>query len=93
MNMMTGFSTLPLQLASITGFAFMLFGVAVLAYVLGRYLMQGAVVPGFAFLASIVAMFSGTQLFALGVIGEYLARMHVRSMGQPSYVVQQSSGD
>jgi undecaprenyl-phosphate 4-deoxy-4-formamido-L-arabinose transferase len=93
LNMMTGFSTLPLQLASITGFGFMLFGLAVLAYVVGRYLIQGAVVPGFAFLASIVAVFSGTQLFALGVIGEYLARMHVRSMGQPSYVVQQANGD
>ncbi len=93
MNMMTGFSTLPLQFASMLGFGFMLFGMAVLAFVVGRYLLQGSVVPGFAFLGSIVAIFSGTQLFALGVIGEYLARMHVRSMGQPSYVVKQAVGD
>ena len=93
MNMMTGFSTLPLQLASMAGFGFMLFGLLVLVYVFGRFVIQGAVVPGFAFLASIVAIFSGTQLFALGVIGEYIARMHVRSMGQPSYVVKQASGD
>jgi len=93
MNMMTGFSTLPLQLASLAGFGFMLFGLAVLTWVLGRYLLQGSVVPGFAFLGSIVAIFSGTQLFALGVIGEYLARMHVRSMGEPSYVVKQAIGD
>ena len=93
MNMMTGFSTLPLQLASLAGFGFMLFGLLVLAYVIGRFVIQGAVVPGFAFLASIVAIFSGTQLFALGVIGEYIARMHVRSMGQPSYVVKQAIGD
>jgi glycosyltransferase involved in cell wall biosynthesis len=93
MNMMTGFSTLPLQFASMAGFGFMLFGLLVLAYVIGRFVIQGAVVPGFAFLASIVAIFSGTQLFALGVIGEYIARMHVRSMGQPSYVVKQASGD
>jgi glycosyltransferase involved in cell wall biosynthesis len=92
MNMMTGFSTLPLQVASLVGFTFMLFGLAVLAYVIGRFLIQGAVVPGFAFLASIIAVFSGTQLFALGVIGEYLARMHVRSMGRPSYVIDHSTG-
>jgi len=91
--MMTGFSTLPLQFASMAGFGFMLFGLLVLAYVIGRFVIQGAVVPGFAFLASIVAIFSGTQLFALGVIGEYIARMHVRSMGQPSYVVKQANGD
>jgi glycosyltransferase involved in cell wall biosynthesis len=93
MNMMTGFSTLPLQLASMAGFGFTLFGMLVLAYVMGRFVIQGAVVPGFAFLASIVAIFAGTQLFALGVIGEYIARMHVRSMGQPSYVVKQAIGD
>jgi glycosyltransferase involved in cell wall biosynthesis len=93
MNMMTGFSTLPLQFASMVGFGFMLFGLAVLVVVVGRYLIQGSVVPGFAFLGSTIAIFSGTQLFALGVIGEYLARMHVRSMGQPSYVVKQAVGD
>jgi glycosyltransferase involved in cell wall biosynthesis len=93
MNMMTGFSTLPLQLASMVGFGFMLFGLLVLVYVVGRFVIQGAVVAGFPFLASIVAIFSGTQLFALGVIGEYIARMHVRSMGQPSYVVKQAIGD
>jgi hypothetical protein len=90
---MTGFSTLPLQAASLIGFGFMVFGVLILVYVIGRYFLQGAVVPGFAFLASIIAVFSGTQLFALGVMGEYLARMHVRSMGQPSYVIDQTIGD
>ncbi|MCK4901119.1 MAG: glycosyltransferase family 2 protein, partial [Anaerolineales bacterium] len=51
-NMMTGFSVVPLQFASLIGFIFTLFGLGVLAYVLGRYLLQGAVVQGFAFLAS-----------------------------------------
>lgn len=91
LNMMTGFSTLPLQLASVTGFAFTLFGVGVLAYVVGRYLLHGASVQGFAFLASVIAIFSGAQLFALGVIGEYLARMHFRMMERPTYAVREES--
>jgi len=90
MNMMTGFSTVPLQFASLVGFFFTLFGFGVLAYVLGRYLIQGGSVPGFPFLASIIALFSGAQLFALGIIGEYLARMHFRMMERPSYVVRES---
>jgi len=90
MNMMTGFSTVPLQFASLVGFLFTLFGLGVLAYVLGRYLVQGGSVPGFPFLASIIALFSGAQLFALGIIGEYLARMHFRMMERPSYVVRES---
>lgn len=88
LNMMTGFGTLPLQLASIVGFVFTLFGMGVLAYVVGRYLLQGGSVPGFPFLASIIAIFSGAQLFALGILGEYLARMHFRLMEKPPYVVR-----
>ncbi len=89
LNMMTGFSTLPLRLASLVGFAFTLFGLGVLIYVIGRYLITGGSVPGFPFLASIIAIFSGGQLFALGIIGEYLARMHFRMMERPAYVIRQ----
>lgn len=91
-NMMTGFSSLPLRIASVMGFLFALFGFLVLAYVLLRYLLSGSSVPGFPFLASIIAIFSGVQLFALGIIGEYLARMHLRIMERPPYVVRERVG-
>lgn len=91
MNMMTGFSTLPLQVASMVGFGFTLLGIAVLIYVLTRYLFAGDAVPGFPFLASIIAIFSGAQLFAIGVIGEYLARMHFRTMERPAYCVAEDT--
>jgi undecaprenyl-phosphate 4-deoxy-4-formamido-L-arabinose transferase len=92
LNMATGFSVAPLRLASLVGFAFTLFGTGVLAYVLGRYLLEGASVPGFPFIASVVAIFSGAQLFALGIIGEYLARMHFRMMGRPTFTVRSRTG-
>jgi undecaprenyl-phosphate 4-deoxy-4-formamido-L-arabinose transferase len=88
LNMMTGFSTRPLQLASLMGFAFALFGLFILAYVLILWFLHDSPVPGFAFLASIIAIFSGAQLLALGVIGEYLARMHFRTMERPPYLVR-----
>jgi undecaprenyl-phosphate 4-deoxy-4-formamido-L-arabinose transferase len=91
LNMLTGFSTFPLQLASLTGFGFTLFGIGILAYVLIRWLIHGSVVPGFAFLASVIAIFAGAQLFALGIIGEYLARMHFRMMERPSYAVRSTT--
>ena len=75
-------------MASLLGFGFAVFGFVVLAYVLIRWLLQGSTVPGFAFLACIVAIFSGVQLLALGIIGEYLARMHFRTMDRPPYVVR-----
>jgi undecaprenyl-phosphate 4-deoxy-4-formamido-L-arabinose transferase len=88
LNMITGFSILPLRIASLIGFAFTLFGFGVLVYVIGRALLEGIVVPGFAFLASIVAIFAGAQLFALGIIGEYLARIHFRIMDRPVYTIR-----
>ena len=87
-NMVTGFSIIPLQLASMLGFFFALFGLSVLIYVLLRYLLQGEKVAGFPFLASTLAIFSGVQLFSLGIIGEYLARMHFRLMDKPSYIIR-----
>ncbi len=92
LNMITGFSTLPLQLASWIGFLFTLFGLCVLAFVLASYFRHGSPVAGFPFLASIIAIFSGAQLFALGIIGEYLARMHFRMMDRPSYAVRDHIG-
>ncbi|HIE11572.1 MAG TPA: glycosyltransferase [Kiritimatiellae bacterium] len=91
LNMMTGFSVLPLQLASVMGLGFALFGLVVLMYVVARYLVQGGSVPGFSFLASIIAIFSGAQLLGLGIMGEYLARMHFRMMDRPSYVVRRDT--
>jgi len=83
---LTGFSTLPLRFTSLLGFLFTLVGIAVFLYVLGVYFLLGSI-PGFPFLASIISMFSGMQLFALGIIGEYLARIFDRSMDRPPYVI------
>lgn len=90
MNMVTGFSILPLQLASIIGFFFTLFGFGILIFVLGRYVLEAGKVPvqGFTFLASVIAIFAGAQLFALGIIGEYLSRMHFRVMDRPTYAIE-----
>ena len=92
-TLMTGFSVWPLQVASVVGFGFTIFGVLVLAYVLIVLLVEGHSVPGFPFLASLIAIFSGAQMFALGIIGEYLARIHFRMMERPTYVVWEDTGD
>jgi len=91
LNMLTGFSTQPLRVASLIGFGFTLIGIGTLIYVLVHYFESGGVVPGFAFLASVISVFAGAQLFTIGVIGEYLARMHHRMMEKPTYVVGRST--
>lgn len=88
-NMITGFTTAPLQLASILGLLSASFGGVLLLYVLIRFVLQGVAVPGFAFLASAIALFAGVQLFALGMIGEYLARIHMRTLNKPPYSIDE----
>jgi len=84
--MVTGFSIWPLELASLIAFTFILFGLGVFVNVAECYLIRGDACR-FPYVASIIAIFSGAQLFALGIIGEYLARMHFRTMNRPPYVI------
>lgn len=90
-NMITGFSILPLQIASVLGLSATVLGGGILAFVLIRWAFFGSTVAGFTFLASAIAIFAGIQLFALGLIGEYIARIHVRSLGRPAYVLDEAA--
>lgn len=92
MLILTGYSTIPLRFASMVGFLFMIFGFGILIYVLIVTIALGST-PGFPFLASIIAIFSGVQLFTLGIIGEYLARIYDRSTEKPPYIVKERIGD
>jgi glycosyltransferase involved in cell wall biosynthesis len=91
-NMLTGYSILPLRLASGVGLSTSLVGLLMFFYVAIRRLFQTSYVPGFAFTASEIALFAGLQLFAIGIIGEYLAQLHFRTMGKPPYVVREEVG-
>ena len=85
----TAFSTWPLRLASLLGFAVTMIGLVLFAFVLVDYLVDRQNLSIFRFFAAISALFSGAQLFGLGIIGEYLARVHFRVMGRPPYTIRQ----
>jgi len=87
LDTVTGFSTVPLRLATGLGLTTIALSVGVLIWVLGRPLITGESVPGFPFLAATIAIFSGTQLLVLGVIGQYIGRMHFRVMNKPTYTI------
>jgi glycosyltransferase involved in cell wall biosynthesis len=90
MLILTGFSTAPLRLASMIGFSFTIIGIIIFAYVIILFFVAGSI-PGFPFLASMIALFSGTQLFAIGIFGEYLATIFDRSMERPVYQVRETT--
>ncbi|MCD6356509.1 MAG: glycosyltransferase family 2 protein [Anaerolineaceae bacterium] len=90
MLILTGFSTVPLRFASVTGFLLTLLGIIVLIYTIIQSLPNGDFL-GIPLLSSIICIFSGAQLFALGIFGEYLARVFNRSMRIPTYVIRETT--
>ena len=88
-NLVTGLSVVPLQLAVWLGFLVTSFGISLLVYVLVSYFWHGSEVPGFTFLAVVILLFSGVQLCVLGIIGEYLSRIYLRLLGKPAFVIKE----
>ena len=83
----TGYTTVPLRATSSLGFITAGVGLLLMVIFVLIPFARGISVQGFPFLASTIILFAGIQLVTLGVIGEYLARMHFRIMNKPEYVV------
>ncbi len=84
----TSFSVLPLKVASYVGFVAALLAFAYGVVVVARTLLFGDPVQGFPTIVTIVLLLGGLQLMALGIIGEYIARMFVEVKRRPLYLVQ-----
>lgn len=91
-NMITGYSNVPLRLVTYLGLLLAVVGLVLAVTVVIKYLVNDTTVAGFTTLAAMIAMFSGAQMLSLGVIGEYLGRLHTRSMGKPTYLVRSDTG-
>jgi glycosyltransferase involved in cell wall biosynthesis len=84
----TSFSVLPLKVASYIGVLTALLAFAYGALIVAKTLLWGDPVRGYPTLVTVVLFLGGLQLMALGVIGEYLARMFVEVKRRPLYLVQ-----
>ena len=87
LNGLIAFSRRPLQIMSFVGFS-----VALVSFLLGAwYVFQKLVgielTPGLSTIVLVVTFFSGVQLFALGLVGEYIGRIYDEVKGRPPYIV------
>ena len=92
LNLFTNFSLLPLQLVSAVGFLVACCGILAAGFYLLRYLMADITVPGFASLIIAILVMGGLQLLSLGMIGEYLGRLHLNVNRKPQYTVREILG-
>ena len=86
-DLMTGFSTVPLQFFSLAGLALSLLSGALVVYLLGRRLILGPEVDGVFTLFAIVFFFLGIALFGIGLLGEYIGRIYVQVRQRPRYII------
>jgi glycosyltransferase involved in cell wall biosynthesis len=90
MNMFTNFSILPLRVASVMGIVFAGIGLLIgVAFAIEK-LLNPDIPAGWASLIVSLFVIGGVQLFALGVIGEYVGRLFLKDNGQPQFVVKES---
>jgi undecaprenyl-phosphate 4-deoxy-4-formamido-L-arabinose transferase len=87
-NLLTNFSLLPLQLSTLLGLFSALVGFGVGAYYLWFALWHGIAVPGYASTITAVLFLGGVQLFAIGIIGEYVGRLHLNVNRKPQFRVR-----
>ena len=88
LDLMTGFSLLPVQVVSLAGIGIALLGLGFGAFLLVRRLFVGPEVEGVFTLFAILFVFVGIQVLALGLIGEYVGRIYLEVRRRPRYVVQ-----
>jgi glycosyltransferase involved in cell wall biosynthesis len=84
----TGFSILPLRIASHLGMVFGICGLAMLSYVGYSYFVSGTV-QGWTSLFALVLVTGSVQMMILGVFGEYIGRMYMEAKQRPLYVIQE----
>ncbi len=89
LNMFTNFSVLPLRFASAVGFVFAFLGLVMGLFCLIERIQDPDQPVGWASLMVTVLVIGGVQLFALGMIGEYLGRLFLKQNGRPQFVVRE----
>lgn len=92
-NAALSFSTLPIKLITLMGFATAAFAIGYGLYaVVQKYLFHDTV-PGWTGLVVLFGLVSATILLGLGVIGEYVGRVFEEIKGRPLYVVREDTSE
>ena len=87
-DLMTGFSLLPIQVIGILGVVIALIGLAFAVFLLIRRLVVGPESEGLFTLFAVLFFFMGVQIFALGIIGEYVGRIFQEVRRRPRFIVK-----
>ena len=80
------FTTLPLRVATVSGFVILLASIIYLIFVVLKRIIHGVDVPGNATIVVLILFLGGLQRLLLGVVGEYIARTYIQGKNRPVYI-------
>lgn len=86
------FSEVPLRLATVLGLLVAGFALLYAAFLVFWRLFLNDSIPGFATVATAIFFLGGVQLICLGIIGEYIGRIHNETRGRPTFIIDQEIG-
>ena len=87
---LVAFSDKPLIFSSVIGFLLFVISIVMLLVVVIKTILFGDPVAGFPTLASLILLGAGIQLFCLGIIGRYLAKVYEETKNRPVYLVRET---
>ena len=87
-DLMTGFSTAPLQIFSLIGISISLLSIAFVVFLAIRRLVVGPEAEGLFTLFGIAFFLIGITLFGIGLLGEYVGRIYEQVRARPRYLIQ-----
>ena len=93
MKGMTAFTTAPLRLMTFLGITVSCGAMIYMLFVLTMALLYGDPVAGYPTLTTVMLFLGGTQLLALGIIGEYLGQIFHESKRRPIYLIDEIDGE
>lgn len=83
------FSTIPLSLAALFGILFCLVAFVMILVIIAKTLIWGDPVAGYPSTICILFLIAGVQMFSIGVLGQYIAKMYMEIKNRPKYIVKE----
>lgn len=83
------FSTMPLSIAAVVGMLFCFLSLLLIIFIIVRTAVFGDPVAGWPSLVCIISLISGVQLFCIGIVGQYMAKMYMEVKERPIYLVRE----
>lgn len=88
----TSFTTAPLRIATIVGMLVAVWSLGYMGWIIAKVLLWGDPVQGYPTIMTVMLFLGAMQLIAIGILGEYIARIFNEAKGRPTYLLNEYKG-